>query len=818
MPSTGIGPALRVAAVAVAVGTWWVALTRLGGVRWEERYLLAGGLTVAMILAALGGLRRRLSTGEWLAVAVGMALLAALLGAVGGSARSTSDGLLLYYSLWASYFVARWTVGASERALGRFVSLVVLTGAVQAALGWLQFFDRLPTPSENVRIATGTFFNRNHFAGLLGMVFPLSLGLAMNRSLSGKSGVTSLLGGLAGVSVAVALVFSRSRGGILTMLVVSLVTAALFWSFRSARDQRRFVALGAVVGVALLAGGVVAFTGVAYRFQKSLSEEQRWAVWSDSLQLIADHPVTGVGPGGYRDNIRRYQTLPTGVDYEHAHNDVLEIAADFGAPIALLVWAWILWTTGRVLRRGAARRDLDLLALGMALCAFIAHSMVEFQMQIPVTGTLFFALLGVASARTASDLPRGPRAAGAVAVGLFVVGGLALLWTLQPRWRAAGLLRTAETLEQHQEVVDIDPLSPDALFRLGKAKLSSLDAATRATAAEEMRLAMQLAPTRWDYCLEAARAFEVSGDLEGAREAYLRGLELNPAAAGYHWQWTNFLVRQGRLDEAVEAAVRTVESDGAWAGEAFALLRRAGAPATALEPLWRSSAEAASHVVTRLVQGVEDERVANEIDGDALLAIGRAAFEGSPEPPGKEAERLVTALLNRGEASKARRLWGLARGEEGWADPVDLVWNGRFELPLAQGGLGWSTAPENLPAIQLRPGGGLRLRPGLLDDRAVWLRQRVAIPEAGRYRLEVEVGQAELGASTRMEIDVLDPMARQVLAVLAIPDRREGRFATTFEVGEATASVALRLSRISESGSAVRSVFVLDSVSVRAGD
>jgi len=69
----------------------------------------------------------------------------------------------------------------------------------------------------------GPFVNRNHYAGLMGMMIPLSLGLALTRSKKGKG----LLFGFFGVVMAVSLFLSLSRGGIISFFC-SLTIFALF--------------------------------------------------------------------------------------------------------------------------------------------------------------------------------------------------------------------------------------------------------------------------------------------------------------------------------------------------------------------------------------------------------------------------------------------------------------------------------------------------------------------------------------------------------------------------------------------------------------
>ena len=139
--------------------------------------------------------------------------------------------------------------------------------------------------------------------------------------------------------------------------------------------------------------------------------------------LIRDHWLTGAGLGTFPDVIRVYQShLTDQFAIVHAHNDYLELAGDLGVPVAtamaLLVWGYWWDCARRLLResalagneRGARssaagnsvsaldRDQLErrrLLALGALAgsAAFLCHSWVEFNWQIPANQLYFLVLL-----------------------------------------------------------------------------------------------------------------------------------------------------------------------------------------------------------------------------------------------------------------------------------------------------------------------------------------------------------------------------------------------------------------------------------------
>jgi len=86
------------------------------------------------------------------------------------------------------------------------------------------------------------------------------------------------------------------------------------------------------------------------------------ALFWAALRMIADNPLTGVGPL----NFKELSTLYTGLDQGNiAHNSFLEIAAELGLPalgIFLLLIAATFRTLGRATRLGAGSAEARELA------------------------------------------------------------------------------------------------------------------------------------------------------------------------------------------------------------------------------------------------------------------------------------------------------------------------------------------------------------------------------------------------------------------------------------------------------------------------
>jgi len=270
----------------------------------------------------------------------------------------------------------------------------------------------------------------NHYAGLLEMILPLALGLAFyhwqksrrfrRRSLRALFDHLTdpelrkcFLLLLAAIVLLVAIVFSFSRMGMISVLVSLGAMAAVVWI------GRRRAPLPAALIVLLLAGGVAtaAWVGVGpvvERFEQlpqneplANATEGRMALWKNSAELIRAHPWTGVGLGCFQYAFTRVQRVGLAYVADHAHNDYLELAAELGLPCAALLFAMIFWLAFRTLQ--AALRAASTLARSLALgslgaaAALLAHSVADFNLYIPANALVFAVILGMGYAMSLDE-------------------------------------------------------------------------------------------------------------------------------------------------------------------------------------------------------------------------------------------------------------------------------------------------------------------------------------------------------------------------------------------------------------------------------
>lgn len=291
-------------------------------------------------------------------------------------------------------------------------------GIVQYTAGWQKIFTYVK--KYDLQEATGTYINRNHFAGLLELILPLVLASAFytfqiwsgrrhdlehsRRPSSERSAAAfqTLFYLFLLVLIVVGVIFSRSRMGIL-VTVFTLVFMAVLAQLKL---RRRIWMLGTFFFLVLvLAYGVwIGLNPVLARFERIrdpnyLQLEGRAAIWRDAVQLIRDFPLTGTGLGTFEVAYRKYQKSLVGSTVDHTHNDFLEFASDTGLIGVLILFLPIFYLLGKMVVAFLAdsrgyRRAVILGCIGSTV-GLLLHSITDFNLQIPANALIFATILGI---------------------------------------------------------------------------------------------------------------------------------------------------------------------------------------------------------------------------------------------------------------------------------------------------------------------------------------------------------------------------------------------------------------------------------------
>jgi O-antigen ligase len=115
--------------------------------------------------------------------------------------------------------------------------------------------------------------------------------------------------------------------------------------------------------------------------------------------MISDHPWFGTGLGSFTWSFPSYRSAEISLFgiWNRAHSTPLELTAELGIPLAVLIgFAWILVLTllARAARHRRRDRVIPLIGLSVAVIG-LAHSMVDFSLQVTGYAIVAFAVVGV---------------------------------------------------------------------------------------------------------------------------------------------------------------------------------------------------------------------------------------------------------------------------------------------------------------------------------------------------------------------------------------------------------------------------------------
>jgi O-antigen ligase len=312
--------------------------------------------------------------------------------------------LLTFGFLVASNFlVSRERLSWLAKALTVFGALLAGFALVQDFAWNGKFYWLRPT----TQTVFGPFVNHNQFAGYMAMLAPIPIVL-MVRVVDGHR---RLLFGFAAALMGTAVIVSNSRSG-----VISLAASIVFLTLLNLRS-RIYLGLIGVIIVAIIAGvlwvGAAQIVGhfgeaVDQLVQSGTPDVGRAMIWRGAVNMIAAHPVLGVGLGAFVTIYPTYESTPISLTINYAHNDYLQALAEGGVIAGILV-VWFITVVSLGIRKGIRSPDPLVASMSLAaaagIIAILVQSITDTDLQIPSNALLFLILVSIVSR------PRQPEAA-----------------------------------------------------------------------------------------------------------------------------------------------------------------------------------------------------------------------------------------------------------------------------------------------------------------------------------------------------------------------------------------------------------------------
>jgi O-antigen ligase len=304
-------------------------------------------------------------------------------------------------------FLLNWKF-FNRKSVNQLIVIIMLVGIAESLYGMFEFFSGhryILYLDWEASAVTGTFINRNYFAGYLLMVIPLSIGYFFSREafqrcqfmgwrhrLSSLDGKTFLIGfGI--ILMVLGLLFSASRMGILSLLLSFSLIGILFRE--SQRGQKFSKTTVLIFGLAILWATWIGLDAVISRFfTSSESFKDRWMIWVNTFQIFKDFPVLGSGLGTFIHTFPMYRSFHIIGFHTHTENDFLQLLSEvglIGIGLLLLVFVFLFFRAVLTIRSFHSGDPKKYIVIGgmVGIFALMFHSLVERNIQVPSNAFLY---------------------------------------------------------------------------------------------------------------------------------------------------------------------------------------------------------------------------------------------------------------------------------------------------------------------------------------------------------------------------------------------------------------------------------------------
>ena len=257
---------------------------------------------------------------------------------------------------------------------------------------------------QDVYTITGLFQHKNLLSGAL----LLSLPFAMLSAWSGEKRWERSAGLYLSLLILLEIVLLRTRGAWLGLISSALLIIPFGWFMGG--PAREILSKMKKWWPALLV--VIAVLGFSLRSETSSSQllnerniSHRFAFWENSLEMIQEHPLSGVGHANWRLHFPKYglektdtQVMNGLAGIQRPHNDLLWILSEQGV-IGLLLYlamlAMVMWSI--ISNRSLMNREKmgSLLICWFAFVAFCIFSLGDFPYERSGHMALFFILMAL---------------------------------------------------------------------------------------------------------------------------------------------------------------------------------------------------------------------------------------------------------------------------------------------------------------------------------------------------------------------------------------------------------------------------------------
>jgi O-antigen ligase len=314
---------------------------------------------------------------------------------------------------------------------------IIISGLIQSFIYLLSYLQAKPIVisfyNYKPQKIAGTFVNRDHFAAYMNMTIPvIASWIAFHLHQSTKSAFSSMSRSLNILTyksgsltlsiiffslMTISSFFSLSRAGI-----VSCLLAFAFLFFIKAKSSGKLQLSTLIIIIILIILSLIYWIGyipILQRFKAVPADFEstagRFAVWKNSIRIIKDFPILGIGIGNTAYVFTKYKSF-SNTHYSYLHNDYLQFTVEHGLIAALILFVIIFLFYNQILQFPWINNSRSqFLAFGMlaAITSVALHSFFDFPLQTPANAVLFtiyiallFSLMNINAFERIQDIKR----------------------------------------------------------------------------------------------------------------------------------------------------------------------------------------------------------------------------------------------------------------------------------------------------------------------------------------------------------------------------------------------------------------------------
>jgi len=316
-----------------------------------------------------------------------------------------------------------YMMSCSDDKMQNVVGFLIVIALLQATLGLMQYANG---PDSLLRLgwyhagisAAGTYANRDHLAGLLEMILPLSLALFVSTIPyqskvvnSKRNFIARILDGslsrisrftifaISSILILLGLIFTQSRSGI-ALGMLSIFISAIVFSYKL-KNSRQTSLLFSIFIVGIMFAIEIGLVPILNRFAyEDPLKDLRWIFFGDTIHALVTFFPFGSGFGTFSQVYERFQSAEIiGVFVNHAHNDYLEWVMEGGIAVVIFIASLMLLYLMQMKKlfqcKPWYKKEYIQIGAGIGILMMAFHSLVDFNLHIPANQIFFASLLGL---------------------------------------------------------------------------------------------------------------------------------------------------------------------------------------------------------------------------------------------------------------------------------------------------------------------------------------------------------------------------------------------------------------------------------------